>query len=127
MSTPAISVLIGSSRVVVSRAQPPLRTRLCDKANGHLRFGIVPASVYGETRRLGFSRSTGTLRGPRIVAPSSPRIGCGTPSSGCAPGCPVVCCDIRSLLSFLYSSFVYLRPSIGRVADLLQVLQVNPN
>src|ERR687889_2911340 len=118
MSTPAISVLIGSSRVVVSRAQPPLRTRLCDKANGHLRFGIVPASVYGETRRLGFSRSNGTLRGPRIVAPSSPRIGCGTPSSGCVPECPVVCC-VMSLLSILYSSLVYLRPSIGRVADLL--------
>ena len=66
MFTPAISVLIGSSRVVVSRAQPPLRTRLCDNAKGHLKFGTVPASVAGAMSASGFWRSMGTLRGPMM-------------------------------------------------------------
>ena len=69
MLTPAISVAIGSSRVVISRAHPPLSTRLWAIAYGNLRFGTVPASVTGATRTSGFSRSTATLRGPRIVAP----------------------------------------------------------
>jgi hypothetical protein len=32
---------------------------------------------YGDASRSGFSRSSGTFRGPRIAAPRSPRIGSG--------------------------------------------------
>ena len=77
MFTPAISVLIGISRVVVSRAQPPLSTRLCDNANGHFRFGTVPASVSGAIRTSGFCRSMATLRGPRMVPPRPSTMGWG--------------------------------------------------
>ena len=40
---------------------------------------MVPASVDGEASSDTFSRSTGTLRGPRMLAPTPSRIGSGTP------------------------------------------------
>src|ERR1700716_3285763 len=85
MLTPAMSLATGSSRVVTSRAQPPLRTRFRAAANGNLRFGTVPESVHGGVSRLGFSISSGTFRGPRTDAPRSPTIG-----SGAAPVGPAV-------------------------------------
>ena len=53
--------------------------RLRALAKENLRFGTVPASVSGEASRSGFSFSSGTLRGPRIVAPRSLRIGSDAP------------------------------------------------
>jgi hypothetical protein len=78
MFTPASSVATGSSRTVTSRAQPPVSRRLRAAANENLRFGMVPESVSGEASKLGFSRSSGTLRGPSMGAPAPFRTGCGS-------------------------------------------------
>src|SRR5438034_3007103 len=99
MLTPASSVATGSSRTVTSRAQPPVRRRLRALAKENLRLGIVPLSVEGEASRSGFSRSTGTLCGPRIDAPKSPRIGCGTWFSS-----SLCCCEVFCMLGFLSHS-----------------------
>jgi len=77
MLTPAISVEIGSSRTVVSRAQPPGSIRMWLSANDQRRLGRAPWSVLGGLVRLGFSAWRPSLRGPMMSAPSGPRIGSG--------------------------------------------------
>ena len=59
MFTPASSAATGSSRMVTSRAQPPLRRRLRAAAKENLGLRIVPQSVSGGASRSGFSRSRG--------------------------------------------------------------------
>jgi hypothetical protein len=63
---------------VTSRDQPPVSNRLRAAEKENFRFGMVPSSVSGDASRSGFSISSGTLRGPMIVPPRSPRIGSGT-------------------------------------------------
>src|SRR5262249_33487973 len=77
MLTPAISVAMGSSRIVVCRAQPPSSRRLWLSAKDHLRLGSVPWSVRGGTSRSGAWASRGGCGGPRVDAPRVARIGCG--------------------------------------------------
>src|SRR5215471_3838350 len=77
MLTPAISVAMGSSRIVVCRAQPPSSRRLWLSAKDHLRLGSVPWSVKGGASRSGSWASRGGFVGPRIDAPWLSRIGWG--------------------------------------------------
>jgi hypothetical protein len=75
MLTPASSVAIGISLIVVCRAQPPASSRLWLSANDHFRFGSVPWSVLGGDSLLGLSASRAGFEGPMSDAPLSPRIG----------------------------------------------------
>ncbi len=79
MFTPAISLEIGSSRIVVSRVHPPGCSRMWLSANDHFMFGTDPRSVRGGAIRSGFWRSSGTLRGPSTDAPTPVACGCGSP------------------------------------------------
>src|SRR6266404_9783610 len=58
ISTPAISFEIGSSRTVTCRVQPPLSTRLRDRANEYLNGATPPASVGGDHTESGFCASS---------------------------------------------------------------------
>jgi hypothetical protein len=62
----------------------------------NLRLGIVPESVDGEASRSRFSSSRGTLRGPMIDAPRSPRIGSGGTGLACDALAPLPR-DLRSI------------------------------
>jgi hypothetical protein len=75
MSTPAMLVEMGNSRTVISRVQPPRSKRMCASANEKRRFGRMPASRAGGTKRSGFYTSTVTLRGPGSVPPRRGRSG----------------------------------------------------
>jgi len=75
MLTQASCVATGISRTVVCRAQPPGSSLLWLSANDHLRFGIVPWSVFGGTSLSLLWASRAGFVGPMIGAPSLPRIG----------------------------------------------------
>ena len=77
MLTPAIAVEIGSSRIVVWRAQPPSSRRMWLSEKDHFRFGIVPWSVAGGEIVKGSCASRGAFLGPMIGAPFEPRSGTG--------------------------------------------------
>src|SRR5699024_9661825 len=76
--TPAKVSEIGSSRVVVSRDQPPSFILICDSAYGHVKFGNVPLSVAGGVIVSGFCFSSGIFLAPNISPPLTPLIGFGT-------------------------------------------------
>jgi hypothetical protein len=107
---------LGGRQFLTSRDQLPSRIFTWVPENEYRRLGIAPSSVSGGYRKSGFSISRAGSRGPRMVAPFFPSMGCAVLSwAAAAAVAPSIIAPVRSARREVWGIGVVLLPLLLNV------------